>query len=186
MEKQLTKREFLLNLLKTATNPFCSDEKLNDIQQVLESSSNFDGLNHLLLVQDYLKDEDHIFYITKEEAIVQAEAAIDEGNIIGNYYLYLLYLKEKPILAISYLEKVVGSSYPKADLKYANHLLYGDIITKDEDKALKYFKIASQYNISDGYYGMLYIYEKQGKIEDAIKVYNDAKRKNIELPGIVR
>lgn len=186
MEKQLTKREFLLNLLKTATNPFCSDEKLNDIQQVLTTSSNFDGLNHLLLVQDYLKDEDHIFYITKEEAILQAEAAINEGNIIGNYYLYLLYLKEKPKLAISYLEKVVNSCYPKADLKYANHLLYGDIIDKDENKALKYFKIASQYNLSDGYYGMLYIYEKQGKILEAFQVYNEAKSKNIELPGVVR
>lgn len=186
MEKQLTKREFLLNLLKTATNPFCSDEKLNDIQQILKTSSNFDGLNHLLLVQDYLKDESHIFYITEEEAILQAKKAIEEGNIIGNYYLYLLYLNDEPKLAISFLEKVVDSSYPKADLRYANHLLYGDIISKDEDKALKYFKIASEYNLNDGYYGMLYIYEKQGRIEEAIKVYNDAKKKNIELPGIVR
>lgn len=180
----ISKKEFILNLLESAMNPFCSDEKLQDILKVLSTSSNFNGLNHLILVSDYLNSK-HIFFLTREEAIKQAELAVLEDNPIGNYYLYKLYLEENPQSALEYLKKIIDKRYPRADFYYAMHLNTGDIVEKNVDEALKYFLIAAKYGYEDAYYQILLIYESRYQIDKAVEIYNIAKSKNIDLPGVV-
>lgn len=184
MEKELSNREKLISLLKTAISPFSSDEKIADILSILKNSKSYGGLNHLILIDDYL-NENKIFCLTKEEAILEANKAIEENNNIGYYYLYRLTLDEDKNLALSYLYKIIDSSYPKADLAYADHLLKGDIVLKDEKKAFKYYQIAASFHLKEGYYGMLYILEKNNKIEEAEKLYKKAKEEGIDLPGVV-
>ena len=184
MEKEISKREKLLLLLKTATNPFSSDEKITDVLNIFKNSSNFDGLNHLILIDDYFKD-DSIFFLTKDEAILEAKKAVSENNKIGYYYLYLLYLDKDKKYALDCLLKIIDSSFPRADLAYAEHLYNGDIIKKDEKLAFKYYQNAAKYNFKEGYYGMMLILEKNHHYEEANQVYNEAKKKGIELPGVV-
>lgn len=185
LEQTYSKREFLLNLLKAAKDPFCSDEKLNDIRKVLMDSKNFSGTNHLILLKDYFSD-DRVFYLEKKDALLQADRAIEEGNIIGYYYLYLLYLKEDSKKAVQCLKKVINKSYPLADLAYAKHLLAGDIVDKDEDEAFKYYQIGSRFNLAEGYYGMILILQRRGDFMEAKKVYDQATENGISLPGVVR
>ena len=97
MEKPLSREELFNGLLEKVRNPFTSDEQKNDIRRILISSSSFKGRNHLFLVECYLNPDNSFFYVSKKEAIQQAQLAIDEKNFKGHYYLHLLYQDTDPV-----------------------------------------------------------------------------------------
>jgi TPR repeat protein len=186
MEEKLSQKELLRNLIEAAMSPFATMEKIADIKNVLSSSNNFSGINHLILVQSYFNENSFPFSVTKEEAIIQAKAALKDKNPIGYYYLYLLYKDEDEVKAKTNLIIASEAGYPKAiyEIGYLKH--HGIIFKKNREEAFKYYKEAAKRNSLDGYFGLLVMYEEDGNYIEAEKILKEANDKGFSLPGVVR
>lgn len=183
MEKKLTPKELLRNLIISSQDPFTSTERLEDIKRVLLTSDNFAGINHLYMAKTYLNPEAYPFQISKEEAREQCKLAIQEGNEIGYYYLY--FLADTDIEKRKYLNLSVLAKYPKAYLEYAKLKHQGIVYEKDIDKAYEYYKKAAHSGLQDGYYGMIQIDIERGDSRKQQEDYDEATKKGFHLPGIV-
>lgn len=184
MEKKLSQKSLLRNLLLTSMDPFCTIEKIHDIQEILEDSTAFEGINHLILVQTYFDSTLYPFSVSKEKAIQQANAAIKDGNKAGYYYLYLL--SDKDSDRRNNLNIAVFYNYPEAYLSYAKHLQKGDLYDKDLQKAYTYYQSAAQNGLVDGYMGMLEIDIERNDQEQQKKDYKEALEKGFKLPGTIQ
>lgn len=184
MEHRLTTKDLLRNLLKSSRDPFITPERLLDIQKVLMTSSNFSGVNHLIMVKTYLEPDLYPFHLTKEEAVSQAKLAIDERNPIGYFYLYLLSDREEE--KRKYLNISLMTEYEYAYLEYANLLHEGRLYQKNVDKAYLYFRKAADKGLADGYFGLMKIDIEREDYEMEKKHFKEARRKGIVLPGVVR
>lgn len=183
MEKKLTPKELLRNLILSSNNPFTSTERLEDIKKVLLTSDNFCGINHLYMVKTYLQPESYPFTISKEEAIRQCDIALKEGNTIGYYYRYLL--SDNDVEKRKYLNLSVLNKYPKAYLEYARLHQLGIVYEKNLDKAYQYYKKAADSKLVEGYRGMMEIDIETGNKKQQVEDYEEAEKKGFHLPGIV-
>lgn len=184
MEHRLTTKDLLRNLLKSSRDPFITPERLLDIRHVLMTSSNFGGVNHLIMAKTYLEPDLYPFSLTKEEAISQAELAIDEKNPIGYFYLYLFSEKEEE--KRKYLNISLMTGYENAYLEYARLLHDGILYPKDIDRSYLYFRKAADKGLADGYFGLMKIDIEREDYEMEKKHFEEARRKGISLPGVVR
>lgn len=185
MEKQISRNELLLRLLAIAKNPFTTCEQKFDVRKILENSSNFDGKNHIFLVQCYFSKTSPLFTVTKEEAIYQARLALKEKNLFSCYYLFLLLKDSNPTSARLYLRIAVDEGYPEAYLEIAKCYHYGIVFNQDKEKALDYYKKAALSNNQDGYYGLLYMYSENQEYNKEKQIYKEAISKGFNLPGVV-
>lgn len=183
MEKKLTPKELLRNLILSSRDPFTSTERLEDIKRVLLTSDNFCGINHLYMVKTYLNPDSYPFSVSKDEAFNQCNKALNEGNTIAYFYLYLI--SEKEIEKRKYLNLSLLYKYPYAYLEYAKLHHTGTIYEKDLKKAYAYYKKAADNNIKEGYYGMITIDMETGNKEKQIQDYKDAEKKGFKLAGII-
>ncbi len=186
MENKLSSKQLLRNLLISARDPFASDSKIKDIQNILSSSSSFEGVNHLILVKTYLNPTMFPFIVSKEEAFEQVELALKEHNYVAYYYQYLLYRKEKNIKKARISLNAAASYYvEEALLEIARLKKEGEIYEKNIDSAISYYKEACKLNSRDGYYYLQLLYNELGQEDKAKEVYNEAKEKGIQLLGTV-
>lgn len=186
MEKKLSSKQLLRNLLISARDPFSSDEKIQDIHDILASSSSFDGVNHLILVKTYLDPSLFPFIVKKEEAFQQAELALKERNNVAYYYLYLLYRKDNDLEKARRSLNAAATYYvEEALLEIARLKKEGEIYEKNIDSAIYYYKEACKLNSRDAYYALQLLYNELGKEEEAKEIYNEAKEKGIQLLGTV-
>lgn len=183
MEKKLTPKELLRNLIQSSKDPFTSTERLEDIKRVLLTSDNFCGINHLYMVKTYLNPDSYPFSITKQEAVNQCNKALKEGNTIGYFYLYLL--SEEELEKRKYLNLSLLYKYPNAYLEYARLHHIGTIYEKDLEKAYVYYKKAAGCGLKEGYYGMITIDMETGNKERQVQDYKEAEKKGFKLAGIV-
>lgn len=183
MEKKLTKKELLSNLLTSAQDPFSSTEKVMDIKRILADSNSFDGTNHLLLVEAFLKPMDYPFPMTKKEAEEQANLAIKEGNHFGYYYLYLLSndAQEKR----KCLEIASFYGYMQAVLEIAKCYHIGYLFEKNLEKAYTYYSLAANKGERKGYIGMIEIDADLGNKEKQKQDYLKAQEAGFSLPGVI-
>ena len=186
MEKKISPKQLLRNLLISARDPFASDEKIKDIHNILASSNSFEGVNHLILVKTYLNPDMFPFIVSKEEAYQQANLALKEKNNVAYYYLYLLYKRDKEYKKARYSLNAAATYYVEdAILEIARLKKIGEIYEKDIDSAISYYKEACKLNNRDGYYYLQLLYNELGENEKALEVYNEAKEKGIQLLGVV-
>ncbi|MFA6829718.1 MAG: hypothetical protein WCR67_03330 [Bacilli bacterium] len=183
MEKKISQRELLRKLLLAAIDPFSSQEKINDIEAILRTSSSFSGMNHLALVRSYLDETSFPFRITREEALNQVNLALKEGNKIGYYYLYCL--SKLDIEKRKYLNLAIHYEYPPALLEYAKLLHSGQLFDKNIDLAYQYYKKASLSHLEGGYLGMIQIDIEKKDYQQEKKDYDLAKINGFTLPGII-
>lgn len=186
MEKKLSSKQLLRNLLIAARDPFSSDEKISDIKNILSTSNSFEGVNHLILVKTYLDPTLFPFIITKEEAFSQAKIAIEERNYAAYYYLYLLYKLDNDIeKARNSLNAAAAYNVVDALLEIAKLKKEGTMYEKNIDSAISYYKQACKLNSRKAYYLLQLLYNELGEYDKASDVYNEAKEKGIKLLGIV-
>lgn len=186
MEKKLSSKQLLRNLLISARDPFSSDEKVKDIQNILSTSSSFEGVNHLVLVRTYLDPSLFPFIVKKEEAYEQANLALKERNNVAYYYLYLLYRKDNELEKARHSLTAAATYYVEdALLEIARLKKEGEIFEKNIDSAISYYKEACKLNSRDAYYYLQLLYNELGKEEEAKEIYNEAKEKGIQLLGTV-
>lgn len=183
MEKKLTSKELLNNLIVSANDPFATVEKIEDIKKILSTSKSFSGINHLILVKSYLEEGITPIKISKEEAIVQCNLAIEEGNDIGYFYLYKL--EDDEIKKRQYLNILLIRGYPKAYLEYAKLHHKGILYKKDLNKAYQYYRKAADKNLKDGYFGMIMVDIETNNLKQQKKDYEEALQKGFKLPGII-
>lgn len=183
MEKKLTSKELLRNLIVSANDPFATVERLEDIKKVLSTSKNFAGINHLILAKSYFEDNITPFKLTEEEVKKQCELAIEEGNQIGYFYLYKL--AKTDVERRKYLNISIYTNYAPAYLEYAKLHHKGDIYQKDLNKAYQYYRKAANSGLEDGYFGMIMIDIETNNLKKQKEDYEEAKRKGFKLPGIV-
>lgn len=183
MEKKLTQKELLNNLIVSANDPFATVEKIEDIKTILSTSKSFSGINHLILVKSYFEEGITPIKITKEEAIQQCNLAIEEGNDIGYFYLYKL--EDDVIKKRKYLNILLLEEYPLAYLEYAKLHHKGIIYKKDLAKAYQYYKKAADKNLKDGYFGMIMIDIETNNLTQQKKDYEEATKKGFKLPGLI-
>lgn len=186
MEKKLSKEELLKNLLIIAKDPFTTCEQKYDIRHILMTSSNFQGKNHLFLVQCYFSEDYPLFILNKNEAIQQAKLAIKEGCFYASYYLFLLLKDSEPQLARNCLRLCSDKGIPIACLEIAKCLQYGIVFDSNRKLAFEYYEKASKAGLKDGYYGMLLMASEDNDIEKQKEIYQKAKENGIELPGIIQ
>lgn len=186
MEKKLTQKELLQNLIKTASNPFTTIEQKRDIQKVLEESSNFKGANHLFLVECYLNSQNPLFVISEAKAIAQTNKALKEHNVIGYYYLYILMRKRNPLRARTSLRMACEFKIARAWYALGKEYLSGDLFDKDRIRAFDAFERSAQLGDARGYVEMLLIAAEDGDYEKQKKILKRAEDKGVLLPGVVR
>lgn len=184
MEKKLTQKELLRNLLKRADDPFTTSEQKYDIQHVLETSSNFQGMNHLFLAQCYFEDHP-LFLISEGKALTQAYLGLKEGNPISYYYLYRLEKYRDRQKARNFLRMAVDYNVPKACLEMGRCLWRGDLFPKDEEEAFRCYQKAADLGEKEGYYYMLLLAASKHDIALERSVYEIAKKRQVHLPGVI-
>lgn len=183
MEKSVTKKELLAELIKSAQDPFASNEKIIDIKRILSSSDSFDGANHLLLVEAFLYPSESPFPMSLEEAKEQAKLAITEGNHNGYYYLYLL--SEDNQEKRTCLEIASFYGYQKAIIEIAKCYHNGYLFEKDLNKAYTYYSLAANKGNRAGYVGMIEVDADLGDKERQIEDYKKASENGFSLPGVI-
>lgn len=184
MEKKLTQRELLNNLLKRAYDPFTTSEQQYDILHVLETSSNFRGMNHLFLCQCYFENHP-LFHVSQGKALTQAYLALKEKNPIAYYYLYRLERYRDRQKARNFLRMAVVYNVPKACLEMGRCLRLGDLFEKDEKESFLHYQKASKLGEKDGYYWMLLLASQKHDIELERRIYQEAKLHGVFLPGVI-
>lgn len=184
MEKKINKEELLKRLLIIAKDPFTTCEQKFDIRKIFEKSTNFAGRNHLFLVQCYFAEENPIFIVSKEEAILQAKLAVKEGCIYGCYYLFLLLKETRPVDARNCLRIAADEGIAQACLEMAKCQHYGIVFEKNRQKAYENYAKAAGCGMMEGYYGMLLMASEDRDIQRQKNIYEKAKENGIELPGI--
>ena len=165
MEKKLSSYQLLRNLVLAASDPFATDQKLFDIQHILEVSDSFQGVNHLLLVQAYLNEDTLPFSVTREKAYEQANRALEEGNRKACYYLYLLTKDENKLKGL--------------DLKH------GGLFRKNRKLAEQIFLKMISLKSREGYYQLQLMKSEDGDFSSAKIIYEEAKKNGFELPGYI-
>lgn len=185
MEKKLTRDELLMQLIDKAKDVFTTSEQKYDILKILKESTNFRGKNHLFLVQCYFQETTPLFFITKEEALEQAEAALKDGNAYSCYYLYRLLKEKNPVRARNYLRICCDHAYPIAYLEMAKCKHYGNLFYRDYEGAIQYYQKAALSGLKEGYEGLMSLYLELGEIEKEKEVYQEAKKKGFDLLGVV-
>lgn len=186
MEKKLSSKQLLRNLLIAARDPFSSDEKITDIQNILATSNSFDGVNHLILVKTYLNPTLFPFMVTKEEAFNQASLALKERNNVAYYYLYLLYKEDNELEKARHsLNAAATYQVVEALLEIARLKKEGIIYEKNIDSAISYYKEACKLNSREAYYSLQLLYNELGQYDKAEEIYKEAKEKGIQLLGTV-
>lgn len=186
MEKSLTHDNLLQTLINRAIDPFSTCEQKQDIQRILEQSSSFGGLNHLFLVQCYLRNDDNIFSIDKDKAILQAELALNEGNTYSCYFLFQLLKNDKRAMARNYLRLACDYAIPEAYLEMAKCLHKGYLFIQDRQKAYENYKKAARSGLREGFYGMLLITCEDGDIEKQNKIITEAGLAGYDLYGMIK
>lgn len=184
MEKKINKEELLKRLLIIAKDPFTTCEQNFDIRKIFENSTNFFGRNHLFLVQCYFAEENPIFVVSKEEAIQQARLAVKEGCLYGCYYLFHLVKDTRPVDARNFLRIAADEGIAEACLEMAKCQHYGNVFEKNRKQAFENYKKAAQSGMMEGYYGMLIMASEDRDKDLQERIYNQAKERGIELPGI--
>ncbi len=186
MEKTLTKKELLYNLIKGVQDPFSTAEKQRDIRRILSSSSNFGGLNHLYLARCHFSNRKEPLIVSLEEAKEQALLAIKEKNNVGYYFLYKVKLEKKEYQkAITYLKYMISIGYPDAYMDMANLLYKGVAIEKDDREAYKYYEKATEKDIDKGFFGMLLIASSYHDVKLEKKIIEKAAQCGLVLPGFI-
>lgn len=185
MEKPLSREELFNGLLEKVRNPFTSDEQKNDIRRILISSSSFKGRNHLFLVECYLNPDNSFFYVSKKEAIQQAQLAIDEKNFKGHYYLHLLYQDTDPVKSRNHLRRACVYQRPKAYARRGHLLHDGILFEKNMEKAYEAFYQASRLHEPSGYFGRLLRQSEKGNLKGEMETIEKAKEDGIFLPGYI-
>lgn len=185
MEKPLSREELFNGLLEKVRNPFTSDEQKNDIRRILISSSSFKGRNHLFLVECYLNPDNSFFYVSKKEAIQQAQLAIDEKNFKGHYYLHLLYQDTDPVKSRNHLRRACVYQRPKAYARRGHLLHDGILFEKNREKAYEAFYQASCLHDPSGYFGRLLRQSEKGNLKGELEMIEKAKEDGIFLPGYI-
>jgi hypothetical protein len=185
MEKKLSSYQLLRNLVLAASDPFATDQKLFDIQHILEVSDSFQGVNHLLLVQAYLNEDTLPFSVTKEKAYEQANRALEEGNRKACYYLYLLTKDENKLKARRYLNEGEFFQDPKALLAKGLDLKYGGLFRKNRKQAEQIFLKMISLKSREGYYQLQLMKSEDGDFSSAKIIYEEAKKNGFELPGYI-
>ena len=185
MEKTLTRDELLLQLLQKAQNPFTTPQQMNDIKQVLLTSSNFQGKNHIYLLRCFFNEVEPLFLITEQGAIQQAYFALKENHPFSCYYLYKLLKDRDPVKARNYLRICVDYAYPEAYLEMAKCQHYGILFEQNRKSAFEYYKKAALCQRKEGYYGMLLMACEDGDTDLEEEIYKEAKKRGFLLPGIV-
>ena len=186
MERKLSSKQLLRNLLLAARDPFSSESKIKDIKKILATSNSFQGINHLVLVKTYFSKDLFPFYVTKEEAYEQADLAIKDNNYNGYYYLYLLYLEDENFdKARNALNAAAAYYVESALLEIARLKKEGIIYEKNIDDAIKYYLEACKLGSREAYFSLQLLYTEIGDYKKAKEVYNEAEDKGIKLLGVV-
>lgn len=185
MEKPLSRQELFSNLLSKAQNPFTSDEQRDDIKRIFLSSDSFQGRNHLFLVKCYLNPDNSFFYVTKKEAIQQANLAIGEKNFRGHYYLHFLYRDMDETKSRNHLRRACVYQIPKAYSRRGYLLHEGILFDKNREKAYAAFRKASYLHEPRGYYGRLLRKSEDQDLKGQKEILEKAKEDGIFLPGYI-
>ncbi len=185
MEKPLSRKELFNGLLDKVQNPFTSDEQKNDIKRILLSSSSFHGRNHLFLVECYLHPDNPYFYISKEEAIRQAELAIKEKNFRGHFYLHLLYQDIDEVKSRNHLRRACVYQVGAAYLRRGYLLHEGILFEKNRKLAYECFLQASYHHEKDGYFGRLVRKSEEGDLKGQKEIIRKAEEEGFSLPGYI-
>ncbi len=185
MEKKLTYTELLENLINSAKDPFCDSNKFYDIRNILMTSSNFKGLNHLYLAELYLQDDD-TFGIDEKEALNQIELAMDENNLNAYFSAYRYYRKtNNDPNARNYMRISLDLGLAPAYFEMGKLLKEGTLFRQDREKAAEYFHRSAEAGITDGYFELLSMAVEDGDGYKADEIIKEAKENGIDLPGVV-
>ncbi len=186
MEKKLTYRELLENLITSARDPFCDSNKFYDIRNILMTSSNFKGLNHLYLAETYLQD-DNTFNIDKEEALNQINMAMRESNKNAYFMAYRYYRKtEDDPNARNFMRISLDLGLANAYFEMGNLLKDGILFEQDREKAAEYYERAGEAGVKDSYFQLLILAIEDGDNDKAQAVVKEAEEHGVTLPGVVR
>ncbi len=185
MEKRLTYKELLENLINSARDPFCDSGKFYDIRNILLTSSNFKGLNHLYMAEMFLQD-DTIFNVDEKEALNQIDLAMKEKNINAYYSAYRYYRKinDEPN-ARNYMRISLDLGLANAYFEMGNLLKDGILFRQDREKAAEYYQRAAEAGVKDGYFQMLILAVEDGDEYKANQIIKEAEKQGISLPGVV-
>lgn len=184
MENKLPRNKLLSSLLVKASNPFTTIEQKLDVKRILMESVTMQGMNHIFLVQCHF-EQNPLFYIDEKEAIRQALMAYKENNYRAFYYLYLLLKDKNPSRARAYLLLGCEFSDGKAFYEIANCYHEGSLFPKDIKLAYKYYSLAAKSGLKNGYYGMLLIAAESHDVELEKRIYQEAFKQGLVLPGVI-
>lgn len=186
MEKQLTRKELLENLIQQLQDPFCTLEKYDDIRTILLTSDTFFGLNHLFLAKLFIEDDAPFLNIDEEEARKQLELAIKEGNKNAYYFFYLFYKKTGDYTkARNYLRISYDLSFPDALMAMGKESMEGGLFQKDMAFAYACFRKAILAGKKEGYYYLVLIDTMAGNTQKAKDDYQKAMADGYFLPGVI-
>lgn len=186
MERPLTRKELLARLIRQAEDPFCTTEELSDLRNIIFHSDSFSGMNHLYVVDLYLRKDFSLFSVGFEEALRQCRLALQEKNKRGYFYLYRLYReKGQGLEARNSLRLSCDFQDPLGLLAMGRELLSGELFPKDEGKALSYLERAVQAGRKEGYDDLFFYHLRRGNRKEAEDVVRRAKEEHHFLPGVV-
>jgi|GEM_PF-2834182 len=174
----------LRNLLLASRDPFATETKILDIQHILETSTSFSGMNHLVLAESYLNPNSFPFEVSYGKALAQAKEALREGNRRSYYVLFELYLLGKDERrARGALDAACFYQDTQALVRRAYFEKEGLLYERNRKKAWEDFLLAAKKGSRDGFFGLQLMKSEDGDYEEAKKIYQEGQKRGMRLIG---